>query len=192
MNLEEVESLWEKYESLLKQMSGDNADAVSTLTEELGQRILMAPASRMADEYNAELGGLVAHSLEVAQWVMKLADSYGLDNKRETVLVALLHDLGKIGDLENDYFIDQDSDWHRDKLGAFYKWNPDCPKMSVTHRTLFLLQHYNIRLTREQWVAVQVSSGSHFEENRFYVGSEPLMAVVLQHAKQMAIREHKA
>jgi hypothetical protein len=192
MNVEDVEALWVKYEQLLQQFSGENNENITKMCEELGDRIIAAPASRLKDEYHATLGGLVAHSLEVAQWVLKLAEPYGLEAKRETVFAALLHDLGKIGDLDHDYLIDQDSDWHRDKLGAFYKWNPDCPKMSVTHRTLFLLQHYNIRLTREQWVAIQLAGGSHFEENRFYVGSEPLMAVVLQHAKQMAIRGHKA
>ena len=40
-------------------------------------------------------------------------------------------------------------------------------------------------LTQEEWVAVQLAQGSHFEENRFYVGSEPTLALILQQANCM-------
>ena len=100
------------------------------------------------------------------------------------LLTALLSDLGRICDLEQDTFIIQDSDWHRDKLGQLYKWNEECDKMSMTHKTLFLLQHYGVKLTKEEWLAIQLASGFHFEEIRFYVGHEPSLALLLQQAQR--------
>ena len=105
--------------------------------------------------------------------------------------VGLFHDLGKVGDLEHDLFVEQDSEWHREKLGQMYKYNECLEKMSVSHRTLFLLQHFGVSLTQEEWVAVQLAQGSHFEENRFYVGSEPTLALILQQAKQMVHHKDK-
>jgi 5-enolpyruvylshikimate-3-phosphate synthase len=102
-----------------------------------------------------------------------------------------LHDLGKVGDLENDFYVEQDSAWHREKLGQFYKYNEDLSKMSITHQTLFLLQHFGVTLTRDEWIAIQLSGGSHFEENRFYVGSEPTLALILQQAKQITVHAMK-
>ena len=93
--------------------------------------------------------------------------------------------------MEQDYFIDQDSDWHREKLGQMYKYNEDLNKMSVSHRTLFLLQHFGIELAKDEWLAIQLAQGSHFEENRFYVGHEPTLALLLQQAKATTIHKSK-
>ena len=62
--------------------------------------------------------------------------------------------------------------------------------MSVSHRTLWLLQHYGVVLTNDEWLAVQLAAGFHFEENRFYVNSEPSLALLLQQAKAVTI--HRA
>jgi len=101
--------------------------------------------------------------------------------------VGLLHEIGKIGDLSEDYFVEQDSDWHREKLGQVYKFNDDLNKMSVSHRTLFLLQHFGVELSKDEWIAIQLAGGSHFEENRFYVGHEPTLALALQLAKRFTV-----
>jgi CRISPR/Cas system-associated exonuclease Cas4 (RecB family) len=122
----------------------------------------------------------------------KLSQTYQLDLPVESVLkVGLLHDIGKIGDLDNELFIEQDSEWHREKLGQMYKYNENIQKMSVSHRTLFLLQKFNISLTNDEWIAIQLAQGSHFEENRFYVGSEPSLAITLQQSKSIVIHKER-
>ena len=130
--------------------------------------------------------------MQVASQAMKLLEAYGLqpELKRSVVKVALLHDLGKVGDLKYDHFIPQDSDWHREKLGAHYKFNDekDLQKMAVAHRTLYLLQHFGIQISQNEWLAIQLASGFHFEENRWYVHDEPSLARVIQHAKYAVSR----
>jgi len=177
-----VKNNWETYEKLCRRLSDSG---LNTLLESMGERILMCPASPRESQYGAYGGGLVEHSLEVAKVMRDLVLVYNISVPVNSILkVGLLHDLGKIGDLDKDYFVEQTSDWHRDKLGQVYKFNEELNKMSVSHRTLYLLQHFGITLTNDEWLAVQLAQGSHFEENRFYVGHESGLAIVLQQAKQ--------
>ena len=184
---DDIEKKWKTFENLLRRLGDENID---NMIESLGQRIVMCPASTRSDQYGAYPGGLVEHSLNVASFLRKSNEAFdhGIDTN-SIMKVALLHDIGKIGDTENDLFVEQDSDWHREKLNQNYKYNENISKMSVSHRTLFLLQSFGVTLTRDEWVAIQLSQGSHFEENRFYVGSEPTLAIALQQAKSVVIHK---
>ena len=185
---DKMESNWETFDKLCRRLSDHN---LNKLLDEHAERIIMCPASPRLDQYSAYPGGLVEHSLSVAGTLRGINDSQSLGLEVASILkVSLLHDLGKIGDSKRELFVDQDSDWHRDKLGQMYKYNEDLQKMSVSHRTLFLLQSFGVELTCDEWIAIQLAQGSHFEENRFYVGSEPSLALGLQQAKALVI--HKA
>ena len=188
-NVEYLEKNWGTYEKLCHRLSDSN---LNQLLSEMGERIIMCPASPKADQFNCEPGGLVKHSLDTVMTMRSLNESLDLNMPTASIIkVGLLHDLGKVGDLESDYFVTQDSEWHRDKLGQLYKYNEDLQKMSVSHRTLYLLQHYGVKLTTDEWLAIQLSQGSHFEENRFYVHHEPSLAMLLQMAKKAAIHKCK-
>ena len=101
------------------------------------------------------------------------------------ITVSLFHAIGKVGDLENDLFVPEDSKWHQEKLGQFYKYNENLDKSTTPDRTLYLLQHFGVTLTHDEYYAIRLSQGSHLEENRFYVGSEPMLAKCLQMAKRV-------
>jgi len=183
--LHKIETNWKKFESLCSKLP---YEGVNEFLEKLGQRLAACPASSRDTQYGCEPGGLIDHALHVAGMMRKLASTYSLDISDMSMLkVGLLHEIGKVGDLAHDYFLVQDSDWHRQKLGQYYKYNEELTKMSVSHRTLFLLQHFNIQLENDEWVAIQLAAGSHFEENRFYVGHEPSLAILLQQAKRMIV-----
>ncbi len=190
MSIENIESNWKAYEKFCRRLSDDS---LNRLLDDLGERIVMCPATPRTDQYNCEPGGLVKHSLDTTIMMRTLNKALGFDLPTASVLkVGLLHDIGKVGDLESEYFVDQDSDWHREKLGQHYKYNENLQKMSVSHRTLFLLQHYGVTLSTEEWLAIQLAQGSHFEENRFYVGDEPSLALLLQLAKRSTIHKTRA
>ena len=187
MSIEKIESNWKTYEKLCRRLSDDS---LNKLLDDLGERIIMCPASPRTDQYNCAPGGLVQHSLDTTITMRTINESLEYNLPTASVLkVGLLHDIGKVGDLENDYFIDQDSDWHREKLGQLYKYNEDLQKMSVSHRSLCLLQSFGVQLSTEEWLAIQLAQGSHFEENRFYVGDEPSLALLLQLAKRSTIHK---
>jgi len=190
MSIEQIESNWKTYEKLCKRLSDSS---LNQLLDTLGERIVMCPASSRTDQHNCEPGGLVQHSLDTTVTMRTLNESLGFNLPVVSILrVGLLHDLGKVGDLENDYFVEQDSDWHREKLGQNYKYNEDLQKMSVSHRTLCLLQHFGVTLSTDEWLAIQLAQGSHFEENRFYVGFEPTLALLLQQAKRATIHKTRS
>ena len=134
MTPEEIEKKWKTFESLLKRLSDDN---ILNLIDSIGQRIIMSPASQRSDQYGAYPGGLVEHSLNVASFLRNANEVYnhGLD-MNSIIKVSLLHDIGKIGDLENDLFLVQDSDWHREKLNQEYKYNENISKMSVIEKRM--------------------------------------------------------
>ena len=54
------------------------------------------------------------------------------------------HDLGKVGDLEHDYYVPNESEWHRKNQGAIYTHNKELQHMTVTDRAIFLLGHFKI------------------------------------------------
>ena len=188
MDIQRIENNFETYTKLLQRL---NNDKINDLNFELSSRIAACPSSARLDQPGCYPGGLVENCLEVASTMRTLNDSLSYDIEIQSIIkVGLLHDIGKIGNLEKDYFLPQESEWHREKLGQMYIYNPDLQKMSVTHRTLFILQSSGISLTEEEWIAIQISSGTHFEENRFYVGSEPTLAICLSHAKQVVGHRH--
>jgi hypothetical protein len=190
MSIEKIESNWKTYESLCRRLSDHS---INSLLDTMGERIVMCPASSRTDQYNCAPGGLVQHSMDTTITMRTLNESLGFDLPTASILkVGLLHDIGKVGDAENDYFVEQDSDWHREKLGQHYKYNDALQKMSVSHRSLCLLQSFGVQLTTEEWLAIQLAQGSHFEENRFYVGDEPSLALLLQLSKRSTIHKTRA
>ena len=190
LTIEDLQGNWERFEKFARRLSDHH---INELLDKLGERLVMCPASPRENQYGCHPGGLIEHALATTVMMRTLADAYSFDIPVASILkVGLLHEIGKVGNLTQGYFIEQESDWHREKLGQLYKYNEEIPKMSVSHRTLFLLQHFGISLTNDEWLAIQLASGSHFEENRFYVGDEPSLALVLQQAKQAIIHKAKA
>jgi len=187
LDVETIENNWNKYESLLTRIEDKS---LIKMLNTLGSRLCITPLSTRESDVGCYRGGLVEKSLQIASYMRKLNTVYDMNISTASIIkTGLLHDIGRIGDLEDDLLIDQDSSWHREKLGQFFKYNEDVEKMSVSHRTLWLLQHFGIALDRDEWVAIQLSQGSHFEENRFYVGSEPSLAIILQHARSIVLHK---
>jgi len=91
----------------------------------------------------------------------------------------------------NNLFIEQKSDWHRDKLGQLYDWNSKCPKMSAQHRTLNLLQYFGVKLEYDEMLGIICSGGMHLEENKFYLHSLPFVTHLCVHAIDLTYEKEK-
>jgi hypothetical protein len=176
-----LEKNWAMFEKLCKKACGED---ISPLLDMLGERLIMCPLNTKLDQGGAYPGGMIEHALSVTMQMRKMNSSFDMNIDQVSILkVGLLHEIGRVGNLSDPLFLDQDSDWHRDKLGQMYKYNENIQKMSVSHRTLYLLQNFGVSLSQEEWIAIQTAQGFHFEENRFYVGSEPSLSLVLQQSK---------
>ena len=178
----DIENLWERYEGLLRRLSDHN---INKLLSDNDQRIVETTYHTSNKEKYCGPGGLLEFSLDLANAARNLNNALELNcSTKSIILVSLLGEISKIGDLQNDLYIVQESEWHREKLGQLYTWNEDCPKMSLSHRTLFILQHYGIRLEQEEWLAIQLMSGMHLEENKFYLGHNKGLPFLIQTARQ--------
>jgi putative nucleotidyltransferase with HDIG domain len=188
---EDIASNFEKYRSFMEKL-GDRSEAALALVDSLGERLALCPASSRKEYHNAFPGGLVEHSLRVLTNALKLCKTFGWDIPKESLIIgALVHDIGKVGDHEHDYYVPQDSDWHRDKLGEMYKHNKAMQYMTVSDRSVWLCQHFGLKLTQEEFLAIKLNDGHFDETNAPYKMKEPTLAVVVHHADLIATRTEK-
>lgn len=164
----------EEFRELLKEHL-DSRPGVNALLATVGHRFFTAPASSKADWHACYDGGLAYHTLHVAKLMIELREV--LPGAKEVpidscVLVALIHDLGKIGNAEHPYYSPQENQWRRDNLGEFYKVNWDLTPLSVPQRALWWCQAYNVSLTEEEFQAMIAHES---DEKRFMFSQNPLL-----------------
>jgi len=187
---EKIISNFEMFQKILSK-TGSRATAINDFVSRHSERIAVCPSHNLVKRTTASPGGLVEHSLNTFKIARKLVEATGTSiNTESLAVVCLLHEIGKIGDDEKDYFVAQDSSWHRER-GQVYTYNPDLPKMTHEHRTLFLLQANGINLSMDEWIAILTQRGTATEENRFYMGCENNLAIILQSAVRMAIMKEE-
>lgn len=188
---EQITENFEKYRSLCEKL-GDRSEAALAMIDALGERLALCPASARKDYHAAYPGGLVDHSLRVLTNALKLCKAFGWEIPKESMIIgALFHDLGKVGDHENDYYLPQDSDWHRDKIGEMYKHNRDIQYMTVPHRGVWLCQHFGLRLSQDEFLAIMLNDGQYAPENAPYKLKEPRLADVVHAADLISTKQEK-
>ena len=132
------EQLLENWQRLIAEIeetqTGPRKNQLIELYNKLQPEMMMAPASGFEHFHNCFIGGYVDHVIRVVQCARKLyftwkdmgltADDF---THEELMFVAINHDLGKIGDEENESYIPQTDQWRRDKLGEDYMFNKKVP-----------------------------------------------------------------
>ena len=141
---------------------------------------LSSPASTRF--HLCEPGGLIAHSVNVARTLLKLRENLAPDLSPEScVLVALYHDLGKIGMPGQPYYVQQPLRYPRDGRDWRYGVNQDLVHMDVPTRSLFLLASH-IWLTDQEAQAVRYHDGQYIDENQSVAHRECRLTRLLQYA----------
>lgn len=182
---EQIIESYEKYIGLIgKYFSEANA---TELDAALGPRLAVAPRGQTEPE-GGYAGGLVDFAVRLAKKSKLFTE---VVDQRSLIRVALIHELGKLGDDQNDQFIPQESSWHIEKLGQHYKYNENCEKMSYIHRTLYFVAKFGFNLNSDEWIAILTSGGLHLEENRFYARNNHVLTHMLQACKCLAENELK-
>ena len=166
---------WNKLIQLIEDtFQGERKDKILEMYKYFEDRMSVAPASGKAAYHNAMVGGYVEHVLHVtkcALQIKELWESNGAEinfTDEELIFAAMHHDLGKVGDLNQDYYIPQDSEWHRKNRGEIYKHNPNLQYMSVTDRAIFLLNHFGISMTQWEYLGLRLTDGMYEEANKSY------------------------
>ena len=173
---EQIKVNFEAFNVILESsFEGERLKKLKSLTEALKERMMFAPASSKDWFNNAFPGGYLDHILRVNKIANQLHKLYAFHNAstetytdEELNFISLFGQLGKLGDLENDYFIKNDSDWHVKNLGMVYKFNPEVPAMKIYDRTIFLLQEAGIKLSHNEYLAIRAQEGLFDESNKFY------------------------
>jgi 3'-5' exoribonuclease len=103
----DVQQLWEHFKQLCGQVKRRPLQkllaAISSDTE-LMERFRRAPAAKSM--HHAYLGGLLEHTVGVAELVLKISEQYPDLDRDLLVAGAMLHDLGKIREFVYDLYID--------------------------------------------------------------------------------------
>jgi len=191
---EEISANFDKFRSFCEKL-GDRSETVLKMVDELSERLALAPASGSPRKHSAFAGGLIHHTLNVLKNILIVNKAFKWDLPQESmIIVALFHDLGKVGlpgGSENDFYLPQTDDWRRNKLGEMYMYNNNMTFMETGDRTMFVLQHYGIKLTPDEWVAIKTSDGYVVEENRKYCLKVSNLTTAVQIADYCATQSEK-
>ena len=121
------------------------------------------------------IGGYVEHVLHVVDFSLQLKEVWERNGatidftEEELIFATMRHDLGKVGDLEHDYYILNESEWHRKNQGKIFVHNPKLQYMTVTDRALWLLQHFNISMNQTEYLGLRLTDGMYEDANKGYL-----------------------
>jgi len=205
LNETQIAENWSTFRELINtSFDGERKDRLNVMYDELEDKVILAPASNKEHFHNSFPGGYVDHILRVVDYTkqeyeMWKANGANIDfSEEELIFAAIHHDLGKIGDPDHERYLPNDSQWHREKMGLIYKFNPDMIHMSTSDRSFFLLNHYGVRATQLELIGIRCTDGLYDKSNETYlVQSDPGrnmktdLVYILHHADLMATRvEH--
>jgi len=177
LTAEQIQSNWEEFcKNITSHITGDRKNKLIEFYKKYEDRIIMMPAAHKKEYHNSFPGGYVDHVNRVVKCALKLYDLWeemGCDmstfTKEELVFSAINHDLGKMGDQQNESYIPQTDQWRKDKLGEDYMFNKKVPFASVPDRGLYLLQAHDISYTFNEMLAIQTHDGLYDEANKKYL-----------------------
>jgi len=182
----QIQDNYNKFRKLINQtFTGERLESLNKMYDHLEDRIILTPASSMEHFHNAFAGGYIDHILRVTRNAIKLYDLYtelgiglGEFTKENVIFSALHHDLGKVGTVNDSWYIPNDSQWHIENQGKIYKANPDLNFMNLTDRTFWLLNQFGVKVEENEWIAIQLTDGLYDESNKeYYIAYDPNKAL---------------
>ena len=172
---EQIQENWNQLRQLINDtFKGERLDKLNHMYDYFEARMCVAPASGKEHYHNAHVGGYVEHVLHVIDCAVKLKklweDSGATINfsDEELIFAAMHHDLGKVGDMDKDYYVPQESEWHRKNQGSIFTHNGELQYMTVTDRAIFLLSQFEISMTEWEYVGLRLTDGLYEEANKSY------------------------
>lgn len=178
VNKTHIEEQYKLLIDTIKETFGEDSERTKALLkmyEDYEERVKEAPASGKINFHNAYEGGYIDHVLNVlkcARLVKRMYEHIGgwIDfTDEEMVFSALHHDLGKLGTLDDPYYVVQDSDWHRKNRLENFKHNEDAQYMTVSDRTMFILQQYGVTMTQTEYLAIKLTDGVYDDSAKKYL-----------------------
>ena len=177
LEAKDIQSNWELFiANIESHITGERKQKLLDFYNKYQERVMLMPAAHKKEYHNAFPGGYVEHVNRVVRCALKQMDLWadeGADmttfTKEELVFSAINHDLGKMGDEENESYIPQTDKWRKEKLGEDYMFNTKVPFASVPDRGLFMLQSHGVQYSFNEMLAIQTHDGLYDEANKKYL-----------------------
>ena len=176
---EQIHENWVKLINLIKdtfseEYPDNRREKLLNMYQYFEDRMCVAPASGREHFHNAHVGGYVEHVLHVVDCAVQIKELWVKNNStinftdEELIFAAMHHDLGKVGDMDKDYYVPQESEWHRKNRGEIFNHNSELQYMTVTDRAIFLLNQFGIKMTEWEYVGLRLTDGLYEEANKSY------------------------
>ena len=182
MDKTDINVRYEKLKEIVKERKEQFDELIAFMENETAW--LTSPAS--TKYHLCEEGGLLKHSINVAETMLKIKNAIALDISDEScVIVALLHDLGKVGMPGRPQYLINEPSEKQMKYGYKpdypYRFNKELTYLSVPVRSIYLAMKY-IDLTEEEVQAIVYHDGQYVEDNRSCATHEAPLTLLLQYA----------
>lgn len=179
MNLtaEQIQANWDEFLGYIdRYISSPRKEQLTQFYIDRQDRFILMPAAHTTKYHNCFPGGYIEHVNRVVKASLhfaKLWEKFGCDMStftiEELVFSAMNHDLGKVGDSENDLYIPGQDEWRRKNLGEVYTYNNAVGFMTIPDRSLFLLQDAGIKYSLNEMLAIRTHDGLYDECNKPYL-----------------------
>jgi hypothetical protein len=173
--------LLERYETL-KQKVTERKEAFNRFLTLLESETtwLTSPASTRF--HLAEEKGLLKHSVGVAETLLRFREFLAPAISEEScVIVALFHDVGKLGMPGRPLYLPNDNEWMVKNRSINYKVNPNVVAMGLAVRSLYLVTPY-ITLSDAEAQAIAYHDGQYIEDNKIIAHKEEPLTLLLHWA----------
>ena len=176
LNAEQISSNWDKFlNNIETHISSPRREKLLEFYKNQSDRFVLMPAAANVNYHNCFPGGYVEHVnrvVDAALEVRGMWEKFGADmttfTVEELVFSAINHDLGKVGDSNNDLYIPSTNDWRKKNLGEHYSYNAEVGFMTIPDRSLFLLQEAGISYTMNEMLAIRSHDGLYDDANKGY------------------------
>ena len=166
LTAEQIQENWYQLRNLITNtFEGDRLEKLNKMYDHFEDRMCMAPASGKEQYHYAHVGGYVEHVLHVIDCALKITNLWSAEGAtinfttEEVIFAAMHHDLGKVGDMDHDYYVPQESEWHRKNRGEIFTHNPELQYMTVTDRACWILGHFEIPMTEWEYIGLRLTDG---------------------------------
>jgi len=178
----ELQKRYEALKSRVKQREDEFAELMAFVENKTSW--LTAPASTRF--HLCRENGLLEHSVNVAETLLRLKDAlYPMIEDESCIIVALLHDLGKVG-MPNEPLYLKNEPTERQRRAGYgptypYSFNTDLTYLSVPIRSLYLALPF-IALSEDEAQAIVYHDGQYVDDNRSSAKNERPLTLLLQYS----------
>ena len=169
-----TENLEKFYGFIEDYISKDRAEKLIKFYKGIEETLATSPASTKLSHHNCFPGGYLDHVLRITEAALIIDRVWNKFQQNanytleELVFSAINHDLGKLGTNDQPFYIPNDSQWHIEKQGAYFKYNTNITHMRISDRSLYYLQAAGIPVTENEYLGIKLHDGLYEEGNKSY------------------------